>query len=648
MKLSIIIVNYNVKHFLQQCLNSVLVAANHCETEIFVVDNNSIDGSCTMVKENFPSVILIENKTNYGFSYANNQAIKIAKGDYILLLNPDTLIEENTLKSVCDFLDDTPDAGALGVKMIDGNGRFLPESKRGLPTPSVAFYKIFGLSKIFKKSKKFGQYHLSYLDKNEIHKVDVLSGAFMLIRKSVLDKIGLLDETYFMYGEDIDMSYRIVLAGYNNYYYPKTTIIHYKGESTKKGSLNYVFVFYKAMIIFAKKYFTSKRAKLFSFMLNSAIYFRAFLAILYRLFINIITVAVDSIIIIASFFSSFVLWQNISHKNFSVPILIYSLIFILISYILSIAISGGYDKPLKINKLFYGILIGSTLTVIIYSLLPETYRFSRAIIIITIATTLLLVPLTRYLLSITKIRIFKISTKKKNNIAIIGQKDEIQNFQNQIDSNNSNLNIRYHINPNADDDDSFFDANIHQIDDFTRINKIDSIIFCVNNLSTQQIISIMIILQGRNIDYKITSSDGLSIIGNNLAINTCDLYQINIKGIAMPENQRRKRIVDLFFSFILLIFYPLYFPFIKKRFCALKRLFIIFFGEKSFISYASKNSFIQLPKIKNGYFSPADFYEKDNMSEKLKDKVDYFYAKDYNIFFDSKIILKFWYKLGVV
>jgi len=217
MKLSVIIVNYNVEHFLEQCLLSVRKAMANVIGEVYVVDNNSVDGSMAMVKDKFPEVKLIENKKNTGFSFANNQAIQLAKGEYILLLNPDTVVEEDTFEKVIAFMDSHPDAGGLGVKMLDGKGNFLPESKRGLPTPSVAFYKIFGLSKLFPKSKTFGKYHLGFLDKDKTHEVDVLSGAFMLLRKTTLDKIGLLDETFFMYGEDIDLSYRIKLDDYKNY-----------------------------------------------------------------------------------------------------------------------------------------------------------------------------------------------------------------------------------------------------------------------------------------------------------------------------------------------------------------------------------------------------------------------------------------------
>ena len=283
MDLSIVIVNYNVKHFLQQCLTSVYNALKKVDAEVWVVDNNSVDGSVQMVIENFPQVKLIANKDNVGFSKANNQAIKLSSSKYVLLLNPDTIVEESTFEKIVDFMNAHPNAGGLGVNMIDGKGKFLPESKRGIPTPNVAFYKMFGLTSIFSKSKKFAKYYMGHLDKTENNKVEILSGAFMLLRMNVLDEIGLLDETFFMYGEDIDLSYRILKAGYDNYYYADTTIVHYKGESTKKGSLNYVFVFYNAMIIFAKKHFAQKNAKLFMFLIRIAIILRAGLSILKRI-----------------------------------------------------------------------------------------------------------------------------------------------------------------------------------------------------------------------------------------------------------------------------------------------------------------------------------------------------------------------------
>ncbi len=255
MMLSVIIVNYNVKQLLKECLQSVIIASERIETEVWVVDNNSSDGSVKMLQEEFPELKLIINKNNHGFSVANNQAIKQAKGEHILILNPDTLVPKETFKNCLEFMNKSPNCGALGVYMHDKSGVYLPESKRGLPTPWVSFCKIIGLNKLFPSSSNFNGYHLGYLKNDENHIVDVLAGAFMWMRKSVLEKVGLLDEKFFMYGEDIDLSYRIQKAGFENWYLGTLKILHYKGESTNKYSYAYVQRFYGSMRIFAKKHF---------------------------------------------------------------------------------------------------------------------------------------------------------------------------------------------------------------------------------------------------------------------------------------------------------------------------------------------------------------------------------------------------------
>ena len=271
--LSIVIVNYNVCGFLEQCLLSVRDAVKGISYEIFVVDNASTDGSEAYISTRFPQVKYIYNTENVGFSKANNQAIAQSSGRYVLLLNPDTVVGESVLDEACHFLDEHDDAGALGVRIIDGDGKFLPELKRGFPSPWVSFCKIFGLSKLFPYSRRFGRYHLRFLDENSTHRVDVLSGAFMLLRRSTLDRCGLLDENFFMYGEDIDLSYRMTLTGEKNYYLP-LRILHYKGESTKTESLRYVRIFYQAMFIFLRKHYP--HYKLFALLsIKTAIYMRA-------------------------------------------------------------------------------------------------------------------------------------------------------------------------------------------------------------------------------------------------------------------------------------------------------------------------------------------------------------------------------------
>jgi GT2 family glycosyltransferase len=284
LQLSIIIVNYNVKYFLEQCLQSVLLATKNCTAEIFVVDNNSTDGSKQFLEPLFKEVHFIWLPKNIGFAKANNIALAKTSGDYILFLNPDTIVAEDSFEKTIAFLQNNTAIGALGVKMIDGSGQFLKESKRAFPSPSISLFKILGLANLFPKSKLFAKYHMGHLSVNENNEVDVLAGAFMLVPKVVLNVVGSFDEAFFMYGEDVDLSYRIQKAGYKNYYFAKTTILHFKGESTKKGSLNYVRLFYKAMNLFVHKHYKSGNAAVFTFLINIGIWFRASLATLTSVF----------------------------------------------------------------------------------------------------------------------------------------------------------------------------------------------------------------------------------------------------------------------------------------------------------------------------------------------------------------------------
>jgi GT2 family glycosyltransferase len=254
MELSVIIVNYNVKHFLEQCLYSVHKAISGIVAEVIVVDNDSSDNSIGFLQPAFPSVIFLANNENAGFSKACNQGLSVSKGRYVLFLNPDTIVPEDCLSKCVSFLASHPDAGALGIRMVDGGGKFLKESKRAFPSPLTALYKLSGLSALFPRSRTFSRYHLRYLPENENHEVDVLAGAFMMIKREVINKTGAFDETFFMYAEDIDLSYRIQEAGYRNYYFADSSIIQFKGESTRKLSLNYVRMFYNAMNVFVKKH----------------------------------------------------------------------------------------------------------------------------------------------------------------------------------------------------------------------------------------------------------------------------------------------------------------------------------------------------------------------------------------------------------
>ena len=281
MKLSVVIVNYNVRLLLEECIKSVEKALDGIEGDIFVIDNNSSDGSVEYIRERFPKVHVIANKENLGFARANNQAIRMTDAEYILLLNPDTVVYENTLRGCLDFMDANPEAGGVGVRMLTREGKVAPESRRAVPTPWVAFLKMLGLT---------SRYYMSHLPWDKPGRIEVVSGAFCMLRHKALDQIGLLDEDFFMYGEDIDLSYRLLKGGWQNWYLPYD-IIHYKGESTQKSSFRYVHVFYQAMLIFFRKHY-SHLSFLISLPIQTAIYFRAFMALMqmmgdkFRKFLN--------------------------------------------------------------------------------------------------------------------------------------------------------------------------------------------------------------------------------------------------------------------------------------------------------------------------------------------------------------------------
>ncbi len=279
MKLTVVIVSYNVKYYLEQCLSALDKALCGLDSEVYVVDNHSKDGTVEYLSGLFPQVHFIASPHNLGFARANNLAIRETSSDYVLLLNPDTIVGEHTVSEALSFMDAHPDAGSLGVRMLDVSGASALESRRGLPSPMVAFYKMVGLCARYPKSKRFGHYYMSGLPWDAPAPIEVVSGAFCMLRREALDQVGCLDEDFFMYGEDIDLSYRIMKGGFTNYYLP-SLILHYKGESTQKSSFRYVHVFYEAMLIFFKKHY-SGLSLIVSLPIKMAIYVKACIALLH-------------------------------------------------------------------------------------------------------------------------------------------------------------------------------------------------------------------------------------------------------------------------------------------------------------------------------------------------------------------------------
>ncbi len=637
MKLSIVIVNYNVEHFLEHCLQSVRKALKNIEAEVFVVDNNSVDGSIRMLKEKFPEVKLIENKDNVGFAKANNQAIRISTGEYVLLLNPDTVVEEDTFEKCIAFMDSHPNAGGLGVKMIDGQGRILKESKRGFPTPWVCFCKMSGLSSLFPHSRKYCGYYMGHLPYDKTNKVDILAGAYMFLRRECLDKCGLLDETFFMYGEDIDLSYRITLAGYDNYYFADTQIIHYKGESTKKGSLNYVYTFYNAMDIFAKKHIETRSL---SFLLKFAIWFKASFSMLKRIFKNVLLPLVDFILLYVSFlylerFWATTYWNNPDYYPLHytlVAIPLYALIIQLCVYLF-----GGYEKKFKVYKLLYGVFTGMIALLVFYSLMPADMRYSRAMVLLCSMLSFFVLWITRY---IRKRMQSRHDTENTNNYIIVGEQEECERVADLLKKTSLKPEFIGMVSVEEEADREYFLGSVAQLEDIVRIYKAGEIIFCSKSLTQGNIIGIMSRLKNENIRFTIAPEVSNFIIGSN-AINTpADAYVVSVNAISSEENRRKKRIVDVLSSFVMLLFSPVLIFVYKKPLRALKNNLQVLFACETFVGYNTTDSqYNKLPKLKKAVFSVSENIKID-LDEQTIHRLNLLYARNYSVKTDIDTIIK--------
>ena len=655
MKLSVIIVNYNVRFFLEQCLRSVyrsvdfaLKADPSYSIDVFVVDNNSSDDSVEMVRQQFPEVRLIANSDNPGFSKANNQAIRQSNAEHVLLLNPDTVVREDTFEKVLRFMDERPDVGGLGIKMIDGKGNFLPESKRGLPTPMTAFYKIFGLSSVFPKSRVFSRYHMGHLSKDETHEVEILSGTFMLMRKSVLDKVGLLDEDYFMYGEDIDLSYRIILAGHENVYFADSEIIHYKGESTKKGSLNYVFVFYQAMIIFAKKHFSSRNAALYSLLINSAIYFRAALAVIRRFFDRVALLLFDALLLYGGMQYQKEYWEN-NHRYVDgggYPPeydYIYMPIYIVL-WLFGMFWAGGYDKPVKLSKIIRGLVGGSVAILVGYSLLPESLRTSRALILLGSIWAIIGIPVSRMLFHALGVKGFAFENDVKR-MVMVGSSEEVGRVRRSFGRFEVNQHwigfVSTSVIANRKENDRYL-GTIERLDDIVRAFKIEELIFCGADLSNGEIMDIMERLSRPGVEYRIVPKGVDFMIGSQNIRTADDQIAGDLNTLLRNPIKRIKRLFDLATSAIILALSPVLVFFNGPRLWS--NVLQVLVGQRSWVGLADIDSVGLLPKgvldVRHGISAEVE------VSNEMARRLNYLYAKEYSIWTDLNIVLRNWAKLG--
>ena len=546
---------------MKQTLESVYKAVSGIVTEVFVVDNNSFDGSSQMVRSTYPDVILIENSENEGFSKANNKAIKRAKGDYVLILNPDKVVQEDTFKTLIKFLDEHPEAGAASCKVLNADGTLQLACRRSTPTPLVVLPKILGLSTLFPKSKLLAKYNLTYLDEDEVSEVDAVSGSFVMVRKTVIEEVGLFDEDFFMYGEDLDWFFRMRKVGYKIYYVPYTKIIHYKGESVRAAGYDAIGMFYKAQIQFVRKHFSKSKSVFAVMFLYFGIVLRGLLSYVVKTGVSLAPLMMDTVLMQLSL----LLAIRIKFGSFN-EINEYLLIdgFYTAVWLFSFYIIGVYKKRrLSATYAGWGVILGFFVNTT-FTFFFKQFAYSREVLIWLLLLNIIVLPAWRIGIRLARKTgmVPFLGTLGKTMIlrrtAIVGSEEEAKRITQKIlDRIEYGYTIEGFIDKKSPD--SFLDnptylGNVTDIAEIVSARKITDIIFSTESYSYEEVMDIIDKVKHNKMNFKIVPKQMDFIIGKSSVESIEELSFIDIEfNIDKLFNRIIKRSLDLIISSLLLI-----------------------------------------------------------------------------------------------
>ena len=656
MDISVIIVNYNVREFLNNALISLFKSLEGYSSEVFVVDNASDDGSVELVQSKFPQVNLVANPVNVGFAKANNQALALSKGKFLLLLNPDTLVQEDTFEKLIDFFSSNNNAGMIGCKILNPDGSLQLACRRSFPTPWTAFTKTFGLSSLFPKSKLFARYNLTYLDPDKSYEVDAVSGSFMMMKREVFEKIGGLDETFFMYGEDLDWCFRVQQSGWKVYYVPATSIVHYKGESTKRSDIDELKVFYNAMRLFVRKHHAG--SAFFEWFIYSGIYVRKIIADASRLIKPLAIVLVDMIIVCGT-----ILVGEYIRKNslFTFPDYAYPWSFIVPSMIvfISLLLNGVYTEfKLSVSRSIAAVFSAFVVISAIVSF-EKDFAFSRMIMLISGGLSLILIPGWRLSLRLLGFG------EKTNRTTLFGKRTLIVGVEQSGQEILKKLRARagggYSVVGFVDINrkrigEKVLDVEIvGSIDTIGRIieeQHISEVIFSSDAVSYSTILNVIANNRKRYINFRLVPNNLEVIIGKSSIEQLNEIPFIDIDyNIGKFSNRFVKRLFDIITSiFLLICFSP--FVYFKRLFKAQPDVGIskvilqmprVLLGEMSIVGYSSaENSNVNknIFRGKPGVTGLIRIQNNGTLTAEEKEQFDLYYAKNQSLLLDLEIIVK--------